>query len=440
MSFHIANSIRVCGLLLLVACVATAPCFADDRRTADPVLLEPPAIRIDSRLGISVQPADRGGLRVTAINGPGPTQQMQRAGDPNSSARLEVGDIILRVNGRPTNEVGQIHEILTGSHQQVELAVVDRRSGQTIQWIVRPFQVRVDARRPQIAANTSPALRAIIVADTDDPKLGLFAELSMRDLEESLTQYITDDRSKLLLLHAEQCTAQKLLQTVATLPANPSDAVLIYYLGHGAYDPRFAEDDHFGGHFLRMPGGDVLRRTLWAYLNEVPARLRMLVTDSCNRVAETEDLDRFVKETRTKQVEISGASTLERLFFENAGALDLNASGRDEYAWYGRIGGWFSHAFLTTVDDQALNDSEAFLQQLKVATQRVFSEQKQSVLETARADAVNLGDTLAKLRGQESLTATVFVKRMDEAPVLTSAPPPARRTVLIRKTVAMPVR
>ena len=175
-------------------------------------------------------------------------------------------------------------------------------------------------------------------------------------------------------------TAQDMIKShqvaewVAGLKPEPDDTVLIYYSGHG-------EIGTFNKHFLRFDlgaGADMLdRQALSANLKDKPARLRMLITDTCSNLSQDLSDDTFVKyavgvRERARQNHTSA------LFLEHEGFLDITAASPGQFAiGNNELGGHFTSALLsqgfTAVSD---TDGDGFLSWREVFEKTVAQTEK----------------------------------------------------------------
>jgi hypothetical protein len=176
-------------------------------------------------------------------------------------------------------------------------------------------------------------------------------------------------------------TASGILDAVAGLQTQPNDAILVYYAGHGAYDPRASLDEPSGGHILQIPGGDLLRKDLVSALHAKNARLTVLVTDTCNSAFfPTIDRQRLVIPTMG-----GGNRALDHLLFEHSGFVDVNGSSRDTLAWFSSVGGWFTFAF-QQASREIQNDQRVtwarFLQSVDRHCQAIFASEKSKLANT----------------------------------------------------------
>jgi hypothetical protein len=157
------------------------------------------------------------------------------------------------------------------------------------------------------------------------------------------------------------------------------DCLFVYFLGHGAYDSRLQESDPFGGHFFDLPGTDLLRRTVWSHLDAKPARLKILVSDSCNVKGLVSSQNRSYTVESVFGRTVTESTNLEWLLLGHSGTLDINAASKDEYAWYSKIeGGWFTSAFVRLMNQDSRWNTVT--SQLPAETNRVFQQNKRTFL------------------------------------------------------------
>ena len=136
-------------------------------------------------------------------------------------------------------------------------------------------------------------------------------------------------------------TSYQVADWVRNLKLKPEDTVLIYYNGHGRISG-------FGRHTLQFDPeitGDTLDRgTLSEELEQKPARLRMLITDTCSETIDAEDVEfRALARTRDRK-----RNYMEDLFLGHAGFLDITAASPGEVAIGNPDeGGHFTYALFT---------------------------------------------------------------------------------------------
>ena len=163
------------------------------------------------------------------------------------------------------------------------------------------------------------------------------------------------------------------------LKPKPEDTVLIYYNGHGKID-------NFGTHFLLFdPGVNADtpdRGKLSQQLMEKPARLRMLITDTCSNISDDlsdETFSKYAVEVRAK-----ARPYLQDLFLEHEGFLDITAASPGQFAiGNDDLGGHFTSALLSqgfTVAAESTKDRDDFLswqeafEKTKVETQALYDQ------------------------------------------------------------------
>ena len=164
-----------------------------------------------------------------------------------------------------------------------------------------------------------------------------------------------------------------------TLRVSPEDTVLVYYNGHGKIDS-------FGTHDLLFdPGVNADtpdRGKLSQQLKEKPARLRMLITDTCSNISDDLSDDTFSK--YAVEVRAKARPYLQDLFLEHEGFLDITAASPGQFAiGNDDLGGHFTSALLSqgfTVAAESTKDRDDFLsweeafEKTKVETQALYDQ------------------------------------------------------------------
>ncbi|MEM7314248.1 MAG: hypothetical protein AAF497_13955 [Planctomycetota bacterium] len=373
---------------------------------ADPLDLAPPVIGIEYRLCISVDAADHG-LTVTGIDANSPVRQMRGS---SGRASMEIGDRITRVNDIAVASVPEIHKQLDGSDGRVSLTVVDVQDGTPKTWTVYPFKVTVSANRADVIvpAHKRPILHAILIADTNDPTIGNGARVSMTQIEQQLESRVNKKQLNLTLISGDECKAANIVKKLGLIPSTKRDCIFVYYMGHGAFDPRYAAGDPSGGHFADFKSKDLMRRTIWSYLRAAPAKLRIVVSDACNVKSEADPF-KYRLEARSRTRPIKGATGIEWLLLGHQGELDLSAASANQFAWYSNnTGGFFSEEWIKLAGSSGSN-WDPFLTSLHTATNTHYKNKRSMIL--AAPAGINQS-TLEKLNSQESMLTTTFVKNL----------------------------
>ena len=390
------------------------------------------------RLWVDVEPT-HGGLLVTGLYPNSPALRMRSRDGRIKRAKLEPNDVILSIDGKATATPQDLANGLSTSGQLCELVVRDQHSGNNQVWFAEPVWANMPVQRirtqAMTAAQASPSkLYAIIVAATNDPSLGPFIEQSLSELQTHLTVNIKVDRISLQILKGEECSLTTLLASLDGLQTDVNDSLLVYYLGHGAYDPRFEPNDPYGGHFLDLPGADILRKTLWDHMESCYARLRVLVTDSCNVESVIDPDARYRFEQKTRQVTTRGSTPIEWLFLGHRGRCDLGAASKGQFAWYSQdLGGWFTNQWVAT---SAKASSWTDVRDRVIpATEELYATKKR---EYQANPATTKPAAIAQLTQQEKMTPQILLTRLKRdaedpigiAEVRTFSPP---STVRIRE-------
>ncbi len=365
-------------------------------------------------LGIVVQPVE-GGLRVVEILERSPVLQLQLPNAPNEQSQLEVNDILVDVAGMPVRSLAELKAALAASPDRCELRILDHRTQGIVEAIVQPKA----EEHPVMLAAAGPAkgkqVHVIIAGLTDDPLLGSSIKHTQSMLESMFTGEIPTEELHMTLLTGPDCNAQKICETIQSQPVGFKDALVVYYLGHGAYDPRYAEGDPYGGHFLDIPSGDLMRRTVWDHLNAMPARFKVLVSDACNVESAADPSARIRSEKRLISKVVVGPTKLEWLFLGHSGSLDTMAASKGERAWYSPdVGGWFSKCF---VDEVRLHQEWSSLSnELPARVNAYYAKRRVEFLgEPATTESIAIN----QLRSQESMTPVLMnrTKKDSQPPV-----------------------
>ena len=171
--------------------------------------------------------------------------------------------------------------------------------------------------------------------------------------------------------------SRQVVEWLENLNPTPEDTVLVYYSGHGKIDS-------FGTHSLVFDFGLNMdtpdRGKLSQKLKQKPARLRMLITDTCSNFSQDLSDDTFAKfavGVRTK-----ARIYMQDLFLEHEGFLDITAASPGQFAiGHSGLGGHFTSALLSqgftvvadTDRDGFLSWQEAF-EKTVAQTKKLYQE------------------------------------------------------------------
>jgi hypothetical protein len=142
-----------------------------------------------------------------------------------------------------------------------------------------------------------------------------------------------------------------------SLDVNRHDTILIYYNGHG--NMQGFSNKHILN-FDQQTNDVVLRATLRKQLERKPARLKMLITDTCSNHAGTPEL--VAKSVTFASIHQRSTVYTKNLFLQHKGVLDITAAESGHYAWGSTdIGGYFTVGLLQSFTAESDMDRDRFL-------------------------------------------------------------------------------
>lgn len=364
------------------------------------------------RLWVDVEPIE-GGLLVTGLYPNSPARRIRSPDGKIKGVSLEPDDVILSINRNAALTSQDLANGISNSGQFCELVVKDHRSGQNQIWLAEPIWANVPILRSRSSVSADveehpSKLHAIVVAATNDPSLGPFIERSLAELQAQFSGNMDSNRLDLKILSGDDCNATQLVETLEELSSDVNDSLLVYYLGHGAYDPRFDQHDPYGGHFLDLPGKDLLRKTVWDHMESAYAQFRVLVTDSCNVESVADPDSRLAFETRMVQRTVMGSTPLEWLFLGHRGRCDIGAASKGQFAWYSKdLGGWFTNRWIATSSkSQSWTDVK---DRIIPATEELYAIKKREYMSDPATTQPNVMTQLAQ---QEKMTPQILLTRV----------------------------
>ncbi len=365
------------------------------------------------RLLINVRPLPGRGMMVWSLEPGSPTANMSRVGSPDIHGRLEPGDIITHVNSQPVPTVQTYYAALARSGGRLTLTVIDRRVGQAIDWnskaILGLLPILPDeGQQPVVVVPGVRIAHVLLIGLTLDRNIGKDCQTDLKNMEKLLRTEVAQDKLDLQVIAGADCNAMNIINRVRQVGQRmkPGDSIFCYFSGHGAYDPRFAANDPSGGHYLAMPGGDLLRKTLFDNLLNTPARLKVLVTDTCSVQSVAHPAGRLAYEQM--QITTRGPTPQETLLLYHRGVLDLSATSHGQYSWgNASIGGWFTHTYTRLVPGYA--DWQPFLDKLVVDSNAFFLTMRENML----AHPANHSQaTLQAIQGQTAMNPAIYYRNL----------------------------
>jgi hypothetical protein len=218
-------------------------------------------------------------------------------------------------------------------------------------------------------------LRVIVVAETLDARIGTSVQVDLDNISNTFRPLVAGDVLEITTIEGNQVTRAAIFQKIAAVQVDPTDALLIYYSGHGGFDQN--QNDHV----CALPNELVYRTELREALTGRGARLSVLITDACSNMMVPREILQAAPAPRLPQLSI----LFRTLFFDCAGLVDISATRPGEIAnGYSTTGGCFTSAFMSVLQanrDQALT-WDAVLQQARDQANQASPHQNAYALST----------------------------------------------------------
>lgn len=350
------------------------------------------------------------GAKILTVNPAGPGAWMRSAAGFRGT--LEPGDVITAVDGKSVRGQVDYYEAMNAGGKGKKLTVKDKNTGKEVVWDVQAADVAPPAPPLPPNARRATGIKILVVADTDDGSIGKFVDVSLARLKEQLEQIpdVPPEKVQVRYLTGPQVTAKSVMDAVTALQAGPTETVVYYHLGHGAYDPKKAAGDPFGGHLFELPGGNVYRKPVWDALRAKKAQLTVMVTDTCNVALEAA----APSARRAAPIARTGESRpLAALLLDHAGEVNVSGSSKDQYGWFSERGGWWTDAVLTTLAAPAgFPDGATWDAFLKAAGDRCSDTYLTARDQFLKNPAGLKADLIASLRNQKDQRPQVYVKNL----------------------------
>jgi hypothetical protein len=124
-------------------------------------------------------------------------------------------------------------------------------------------------------------VRVLLLLDTDDrmgATWGLDGDNMKEVIEAAFIKQGLKDRFTIDMLVGKNVTSDHVMKYYANLKSDPSEALLFYYSGHGAF--------HLNrGHFMALTRGQLYRRDLIAAMQKHDPKLIVILTDCCANIS-----------------------------------------------------------------------------------------------------------------------------------------------------------
>lgn len=185
---------------------------------------------------------------------------------------------------------------------------------------------------------TAQTLHAILIADTDS-NIGLSVAADVENLEKTLRNGLPASKLSIKKIDGSSVSPSYLKQYIRNLPIQPNDPVLVYYSGHGGFDPN-------RGHFLATEQGRLYRSELINSLTQpYTPKFWALITDCCAN---------YSRYTTTPYVQSPDSTRLlTHLFFETNGNIDITSSKPGQVSMGMADGGLFTKSLCNVLKENA---------------------------------------------------------------------------------------
>ncbi|MDF1702993.1 MAG: hypothetical protein P1V36_17735 [Planctomycetota bacterium] len=187
---------------------------------------------------------------------------------------------------------------------------------------------------PALVADDAAVLDVLVVADTDDPKIGRHVDEDLSIMEWFFRVGVPAPRLKVTVLRGMTgATRQRIQAHYRRQGPSSNRARVFYFAGHG----RWGKD----GPDIQLPDGDwVPRDTLRAWVAQGDPRLAVILTDVCSTyhgpwVGEGDD-----------RAPPHDPRTFRDLFFRHTGRIEITAASRGQVALGTTEGGYFTQGLV----------------------------------------------------------------------------------------------
>jgi len=232
-------------------------------------------------------------------------------------------------------------------------------------------------------------LHVLLVADTADRTTGDSVEVDLQTVRHLLQSGIPSTRYRVTELKGKNATPENILNYYRKLSTRPTDSLLFYYAGHGAWDTK--------GHYLVLQGDGRIRRTdILEAMRRHKAQLNVLLTDCCSTYT---GHAAFAKQL------VADPTLFRDLLFRHRGTVDITAARKGQVAVGNKLKGGY---FTTGLADLFLFTNKADIDKNRdgIATwseaANVLQQQTQEAFERMRPRGIKLAE------GQKGQTPHVF--------------------------------
>jgi len=185
-------------------------------------------------------------------------------------------------------------------------------------------------------------LRVLLVTDTGSD-LGPSVTHDREHVKRVLEDQVPEDRRKIDCLEGSKVTLENIRKYYRDLETGPDEALLFFYAGHGAIDPKL-------GHCLHTPAGSTSRlprSEVRKAMEQKGAGLVVLLTDCCSsRPKQEVPYKPYMEKIRVERVH----PVFRCLFFQHRGTADITAAEDGTAAFGDMEGGVFTNALASILE------------------------------------------------------------------------------------------
>lgn len=217
-----------------------------------------------------------------------------------------------------------------------------------------------------LAQDAAPRIHVLIVGDTLDLSIGESVKADVENVHDTFTQHVPPKQLRFTVLTGNQATPPKILLAIQSLSvARGQDTVVVYFSGHGYFEAKSKD------HILYPQRTNLPRAQVRTALQQLPARLHVLITDTCSELIRRPPTPGAPPEA----TEIS--PLFAALFIAPRGLIDISATKPGEKAIGDQGGGIFTNALHNSCHDHR-DEKADWSQVIAWVNERVSSDVKEA--------------------------------------------------------------
>lgn len=189
----------------------------------------------------------------------------------------------------------------------------------------------------------------VLFGDTLDKNIGVSVGVDTKGVMSLFAENLPRAQLRVTRVEGPQLSKQRMLDTIRKTRVGKNDALIVYFAGHGAYDPKQ------GHYFVATPSAKteskryLLRDDVRAAMKARGARLNVLMSDCCSNVRK---LRKAVGAPTTKSVVAQAPPAFVSLLLKPQGFVDISSSSPGQVAMGDDAnGGYFTRTFRTYISD-----------------------------------------------------------------------------------------